>query len=106
MDYKNLKNINGIKNFYKENNVQDKEVLNELGFVRHPEWDWKENGTEHYKLEKYGKIFRAYVVECNGPIPYISMGVVCSDDGKVERWMDCCSDGSTFRKIFKHCNPN
>ncbi len=85
--------------------MQDKEVLNELGFVRCPEWDWTDPITEHYKLEKYGKVFRAYVVECNGPIPYVQMAVVTTPDGK-GRWMDCCSDGSVFKKIYKHYKPS
>lgn len=84
--------------------MQDEKVLEELGFKRHPEWDWKEANVEHYKLEKYGQTFRAYVQKNNGPIVYVQLGVVCSPDGKV-RWMDCVSNGSVERKILKF-KPN
>lgn len=69
-----------------------------LGFVHYPEWDFKNPDTNHYRLEKNGKIFRAHVNKNNGPW-YVHLGIVVSDDGKVDKWRDCVSSGSVERKI-------
>ena len=59
---------------------------------------WDSSQTKHYRLEKEGIIFRAFVVECNGPV-YVVLGVVIKANGIVDRWRDCISEGSIERKI-------
>jgi hypothetical protein len=80
--------------------MQNEQTLIELGFDRYPEWDSKDTGTKHYFKVVRGKVFRAYEVTCNGPV-YVTMGEVSTLDGKVKRWMDCCSEGSVHRKLLK-----
>lgn len=79
--------------------MQDTSTLIELGFERFPEWDTKTTGTNHFRKEINGKIFRAFEVNFNGPVSYVTMGEVTTADGRVKRWMDCCSAGSVLKKI-------
>lgn len=79
--------------------MQTEQTLIELGFSRHPEWDFEETGARHYRKEVNGKVFRAYEIDCNGP-KYVSLGEVSTPDGKVKGWRDCCSLGSVARKII------
>lgn len=78
--------------------MNNEETLLSLGFERAPEWDWHNPTTEHYKLEKGGEVFRAYVCRANGP-DFVVMGVVCNELGHVDMWRHCISDGSVSRKI-------
>lgn len=78
--------------------MQNEQTLIELGFSRHPDWDFQETQAKHFRKEVNGKVYRAYVVDCNGPV-YVSLGEVITPDGKVTRWQDCCSVGSVARKI-------
>ena len=77
--------------------MQDKNTLFELGFLRHPKWD--AGDQEHYRLDIGGDTYRARVVDHNGPSPYVALGRVVTPDGKVDRWRDCCSNGSVVKKI-------
>lgn len=79
--------------------LNDEAELIRLGFIRHPDWDWGVPPTLHYKLEKNGKIFRAYV-EHNNPPVYCHLGVVIEEPrGIVDRWRDCVSPLSVERKL-------
>ena len=79
--------------------LNDEAELIRLGFVRHPDWDWVDPPTEHYRLEKNDKIFRAFVCHNNPPI-YCQLGVVINEKrGIVDRWRDCVSSGSVERKL-------
>lgn len=80
--------------------LNDEAELLRIGFVRHPDWDWIDPVTEHYRLERNGKVFRAYVQHNNQPI-YAVLGVVTKElGGIVDRWRDCCSSGSVERKVL------
>ena len=79
--------------------MNNKDTLLALGFDRFPDWDFENSGAEAFRLIKSGFVFRAHVVDCNGPVEYVTLGVVVSEDGKVKKWMDCVSDGSVERKI-------
>jgi len=79
--------------------MQNENTLIELGFYHYPQWDGEFTRTKHYRKETPdGRIFRAAVIKSNGP-QYVSIGEVCTPDGKVKRWKDCCSDGSVNRAI-------
>lgn len=78
----------------------DEKELTRLGFERHPEWDFKETGTESYRLVTEKAMYRAHVTRCNGPV-YVNLGVIVDKDrGIVDRWRDCCSTGSVELKIL------
>ena len=70
-----------------------------LGFTHHPEWDFGDIGVKNYRAENTNGIWRAHVIDYNGPITYVSLGRVVNEDGKVDRWRNCVSDGSVNRKI-------
>lgn len=79
--------------------MQNEHTLINLGFERHPAWDWDSGSpTPHFRKQVDSCTYRAYVVTCNGPV-YVQMGKVTSPDGKVSSWKDCCSEGSVARKI-------
>ena len=87
--------------------MQNEKTLLGLGFEHFSEWDFFQKGvagatefySKNYRLEKDGKIFRAYVFNSNSPDSYIKTGVVSDTDvNKVKRWMDCCSSGSIQRR--------
>lgn len=78
--------------------MQNEQTLLALGFKHHSDWDFECIGAKNFRLEKSEKVFRAYVVDCNGS-DYVSMGEVSTPDGKVKGWRDCCSIGSVARKI-------
>lgn len=87
--------------------MQNEKTIIDLGFKRHPEWDIEIKNhigkvvsiTPNYKLTTNKIIWRAKP-EVNNGAPYIIMGKVVSDKGLVDRWRDCCSDGSVERKVF------
>ncbi len=78
--------------------MQDEQTLLENGFLHHHEWDWWHIGIKHFRKEINGKVFRAYVIDYNGPV-YVSMGEVITSDGMVRRWHDCSSPGSVAMTI-------
>lgn len=80
--------------------MQNEQTLIELGFSRHKDWDSEDGVIQAFRLVS-DKIFRAHVVDCNGPT-YVCLGEVVTNDGKVKRWMDCGSAGSVARKINCH----
>lgn len=80
--------------------LNDEYELIRIGFVRYPDWDWNDPQTEHYRLERNGKVFRAYVNHNNPPI-YSVLGIVIEEKrGIVDKWRDCCSPGSVERKVI------
>ncbi len=87
--------------------MQTEKTLLDLGFKHHPEWDMEikdYNGkvssvTRNYKLVT-GKIVWRAKPETNNGTPYVIMGKVVSHSGLVDRWRDCCSNGSVERKIY------
>lgn len=79
--------------------MQTEQTLLDLGFQRHPDWDFTSTDTKNFRKEMPdGSVFRAYVVDCNGP-EYVRLGKVVSPSGLVSGWRDCCSNGSVARKI-------
>lgn len=81
--------------------MNNEETLIALGFIHYPEWDFKEIGTKHYRLERDSLVFRAYVQHNNPPV-YVVIGRVINNKGIVERWKDCVTNGAVQRFI----NPN
>lgn len=76
--------------------MQTTKDLLDLGFIRHPKWDYTETSVEHYKLERAGIVFRAYIEENNGTL-YCILGVVVPsklERGIVDRWRDCTKHNS------------
>ena len=65
-------------------------ILNYLGFERHPEWDGEV--FKEYKLERNGVIFRSHPVYCNKP-DYITAGII-SKSNKVKAWYDFTTEES------------
>ena len=61
--------------------MNNEQTLISLGFRHYKMWDSSQ--TKHYRLEKEGIIFRAFVVECNGPV-YVVLGVVIKANGKFD----------------------
>jgi hypothetical protein len=84
--------------------MQDENTLISLGFVHYPDWDFEGTKDKNYRKDINKTSFRAYVVDCNGPL-YVSMGQVVTKDGKVKNWLDCASFGSVERKINKLSKP-
>lgn len=84
-------------------NMQNEKTLIELGFKRHPEWDSETTESPNYRLEFKGLIFRAHVWNekqgYRNEHQFVGLGVVIKDTGLVDRWRDCCSNGSVKRKI-------
>ena len=81
--------------------TNDENELLRIGFVRHSKWDWASPPTKHYRLNKNGKVFRAYVQHNNPPIIYVVLGVVVEESrGIVDKWRDCVSPGSVDRKVI------
>lgn len=78
--------------------MQNEETLKQAGFKRWPAWDFKEIDAKGYRLDFKGKTFRAYVREIKTN-PFVCMGVVVRDGGIVDRWRDCCSEGSIQKHI-------
>tara|TARA_R110002020_G_scaffold318905_7_gene534554 strand:- start:8572 stop:8835 length:264 start_codon:yes stop_codon:yes gene_type:complete len=86
--------------------MQTEQTLIDLGFKRHPKWDTETKNhigkatdvTPHYKMIGPKAVWRAKP-EVNNGIPYVIMGMVVSESGLVDRWRDCCSEGSVERKI-------
>lgn len=82
--------------------MNNEQTLLDLGFVPYSKWDFKETGTKHYRLEKDGKVFRAYVQLYNPPT-YVVIGEVTNlEKGLVRRWVDCVSECSVERFIITH----
>lgn len=81
--------------------MQNVNTLIELGFQHYPDWDGKETGDKHYRLDVNGKTVRAVEWGKSKGFPnektFISAGVVQNDKGVVDRWRDLCSDGSVSR---------
>lgn len=88
--------------------MQNEQTLIELGFKHFPEWDCKQTGNKHYKLDYNGLIFRANVWNKKQGYPnekqFVSMGLVVKNGHLVDYWRDCCSNGSVKRKIEKIWN--
>jgi hypothetical protein len=82
--------------------MQNENTLIELGFSHFPDWDGKETGTKHYRLEINGKTVRAKEWGASAGFPrektFISAGIVVNEKkGVVDRWRDLCSEGSVSR---------
>lgn len=80
--------------------MNNEQTLLQLGFIRFPDWDYKEIGADHYRLDKSDKVFRAYVMHHNPPT-YVIIGEVTTPCGIVKRWKDCVSIDSVARFINK-----
>lgn len=86
--------------------MQTEQTLIDLGFKRHPEWDFEIKDytgkvidvIPHYKMIGSKAVWRAKP-EVNNGTPYVILGMVVSESGLVDRWRDCCSVGSVERKI-------
>ena len=78
--------------------MNNEQTLINLGFIRYPEWDYKSSGAEHYRLDKEGKTFRAYVNRVCGPPVFIEFGEVVNEKGHCT-FRDCVSEGSVQRKL-------
>lgn len=85
--------------------MQNEKTLIELGFKHYPEWDSEQTGTKDYRLDYNGLVFRAHVWNERQGFPnekqFVSMGLVVKDGHLVDRYRDCCSNGSVKRKIEK-----
>ncbi|MBR8535435.1 hypothetical protein KDU71_07670 [Carboxylicivirga sediminis] len=92
--------------------MNNESTLLNLGFEPYPDWDFHIKSipsgqittTPHFRLEKQGKVFRAYVEKNNGPV-YVILGVIVKNNNLVDCWRDCCSNGSVERKINKILTP-
>ena len=77
--------------------MQNVNTLTELGFTHFPNWECKETGCKHYRLDVKGKTIRAVEWGASKGFPdektFISAGVVVKDKGVVYRWRDLCSNG-------------
>ncbi len=77
-----------------KSDIQTDKDLIELGFIEYTKWNNKTDSRLYYRLVKNGIIIRAFC-ETNNGSPYVQLGVVVNDDrGIVDRWRDCCSNGS------------
>lgn len=78
--------------------MQNEKTLIELGFT-----DSENNGD--YRLNYNGLVFRAHVWNekqgYRNEHQFVSLGLVVRDNNLVDRWRDCCSNGSVKRKIEK-----
>jgi len=87
--------------------MQNKQTLIDLGFIPKPNWDFHQNEylgakeffVKHYFIENENGIFRAFENSFNGSPTYVQLGKVINEKGAVDRWRDCQSEGSVFRKI-------
>lgn len=91
--------------------MQNEKTLLDLGFRHYPEWDCNETGTREYRLDYKGLIFRAHVWNEKQGYPnekqFVALGIIVRNDRLVDRWRDCCSEGSIKRKIdyeYKRAN--
>lgn len=78
--------------------MQNEKTLIELGFT-----DSENNGD--YRLNYNGLVFRAHVWNekqgYRNEHQFVTLGLVVRDNNLVDRWRDCCSNGSVKRKIEK-----
>lgn len=71
-------------------------ILLSNDFHPFPDWDFTEIKVKGFRKETTQAIYRAFINDTVKP-SYAVVGKV-DNNGKVERWMDCCSKESLIKK--------
>tara|TARA_R110000850_G_scaffold275070_1_gene413643 strand:- start:173 stop:427 length:255 start_codon:yes stop_codon:yes gene_type:complete len=82
--------------------MQDQNTLIKLGFKHNKDWDSKHVDTKSYVLTLNNKTFRAHCYDesqgFKGINKFVTIGII-TNNNKVDRWRDMCSEGSINRFI-------